>query len=199
MGSFNEFLDVRRSTMIGMISILIFATLNLTAIFIDGDWRPSMMICELGRSDVTFVSILFTINCAISGIGMILCGYGILKEEVRQMVCISYIMIMCIGTFLIFVGLFDMNTDVHAGYAFAVAFILGTSLVTMIADDILQHRYVLVACIVVILLILGAVLLTAPQYSQSMSLFSMLAWWFVRLVLTNRTEDVLVRNSRILP
>ena len=53
--------------------------------------------------------------------------------------------------------------------------------------------------VVVVLLILGAVLLTAPQYSQSMSLFSMLAWWFVRLVLTNRTEDVLIRNSRILP
>ena len=171
---------IRRAMMIGTISIALFLILNATGIFLDGTWRPHNMLCSLGTSDSEFVSTLFTLNCVISGIGLIVCGCGIARRRIGPWVTLAYVCVALIGIFLILIGVFDMDTDIHEPFAFGVAFMMGATMAIMSVDDIIRHRFGWAFVSATIALGLLGVLLFIPEYGQFISLISMLSWTLLR-------------------
>ena len=180
MSEKEEYLTVRNTMTIGMASAALFVILNIIGILIDGDWRPYDMICELGRSDSIVVSTLFTVNCIISGIGMIVCGYGIARRRIRPWVTLAYICVSLIGVSLMVIGIFDMDSAVHEPFAFGLAFMMGITMTVMSVDDILYHRYGWVIVSITIASGLLGVLIFIPEYGQSISLVTMLSWTLFR-------------------
>lgn len=190
MATENEVHTVRRSAVFGMVSILVFVSVCLLCIHLDGTWRPYNMICSLGTSDSMLVRALFTVNCVVSGIGFILCGYGIMKGNVREFLRMAYILTVCVGLFLILIGVFDMDTEVHEGFAFGVALMMGVAMGAMFIDDVLRRRYVPAVILLVISAGLLYVFFGLPEYGQSISLATMLSWSFIRMVMLYRSADV---------
>lgn len=173
-------LTVRNTMTIGMASAALFVILNIIGILIDGTWRPHNMLCSLGTSDSELVSTLFTLNCVISGIGLIVCGCGIARRRIGPWVTLAYVCVALIGIFLILIGVFDMDTDIHEPFAFGVAFMMGATMAIMSVDDIIRHRFGWVFVSATIALGLLGVLLFIPEYGQFISLISMLSWTLLR-------------------
>lgn len=180
MSEKESFLTIRNTMAIGMVSIVSFIVLNIIGILVDGTWRPNDMLCELGISDSVVVSTLFTVNCVISGIGMAVCGYGVVRRMIRPWLTLAYIFVSLIGIFLIIVGIFDMNTDIHADFAYGIAYMSGIMMTVMSIDDLLYRKYVWVAVAAAIGLWLLMVLLFIPEYGQSISLVTLFSWNLLR-------------------
>ena len=175
-------LTVRDSMIIGSSSMGLFIALLAVCILIDGSWTPVEAVCRLGISESGLVRNLFTIDCVISGIGMIVCGYSIMRKESRPLVTAGYVLVMVAGMFLIPIGIFDMNTWVHEPFAIGVAFVIGIAITMLTLDDLRCGRHLWIAFTASVSIILAFLIKIWPMFDQFISLMTMTLWTLVRFI-----------------
>ena len=85
-GKEHKYLDTKVAACIGMFSIVFFSICWALGIVLDGDWVWNEdVICRLGISEVDFVANMDLVSCLVTGIGLITCGFGIMRESNRTL------------------------------------------------------------------------------------------------------------------
>ena len=121
-GKEHKYLDTKVAACIGMFSIVFFSVCWILGIVLDGDWVWNEdVICRLGISEVEFVANMYLVSCLVTGIGLITCGFGIMRESPRTLEMFAFMCCMIFGVAMIGLGLIDMNNKgVHRIFSTAI-------------------------------------------------------------------------------
>ena len=184
-GKEHKYLDTKVAACIGMFSIVFFSVCWILGIVLDGDWVWNEdVICRLGISEVEFVANMYLVSCLVTGIGLITCGFGIMRESSRTLEMFAFMCCMIFGVAMIGLGLIDMNNKgVHRIFSTAIM-LFGIVVMTVCTlDDVIQHKYRMALVTFLFGLVVLAILLIEPDAVQTISVVGMLVWLFVKCIL----------------
>ena len=184
-GKEHKYLDTKVAACVGMFSIVFFSVCWVLGIVLDGDWVWNEdVICRLGISEVEFVANMYLVSCVVTGIGLITCGFGMMRESSRTLEMFAFMCCMIFGVAMIGLGIIDMNDKEHHRIFSTAIMLFG--IVTMVSytiDDVMRHRYPLAIVTFIFGLMVLAILLTVPDAVQTISVVGMLVWLFIKCIL----------------
>ena len=191
-GKEHKYLDTKVAAYIGMFSIVFFSVCWILGIVLDGDWVWNEdVICRLGISEVEFVANMYLVSCLVTGIGLITCGFGIMRESPRTLEMFAFMCCMIFGVAMIGLGLIDMNNKgVHRIFSTAIM-LFGIVVMTVCTlDDVIQHKYRMALVTFLFGLVVLAILLIEPDAVQTISVVGMLVWLFIKCILKVKPDLV---------
>lgn len=184
-GKERKYLTTRRAAYIGMFVVLLFSVSWVLGIIIDGDWVWNEdVICRLGISESQFVANMYMVSCVVTGLGLMICGFGIMRDSSRMLEKFAFFCCIIFGVAMIGLGLIDMNDTQHHRIFSTAIMVFG--IVTMLFDtieDFIHRRYYIAIPPVILGIVVLILLLTVPDAVQTISVAGMLVWLFARCAL----------------
>ena len=180
----------------GMAGVVLMVTSVLICLIVDTEWEWSNgSMCDFGVSNIKAISVLFVAACEVSGILIMISGFGWYLFQDSKYVRIGGVIIMLAGLSLSAVGVFDKTYSFHqfVSILFAIIFIIAIALVSV--QDILDRNFTMVICLALLGLFGLATIFFPIAYYSVVQLIMMgfVFFWFVV-----KTMD-LMRSAQTTP
>ena len=181
-GKEHKYLNTRVAACFGLFSVLFFSVCWILGIVIDGDWVWNEdVICRLGISESDFVANMYLVSCVTTGIGLMTCGFGVLRESPRMLEKFVFFACIIFGCSMIGLGIIDMNDKVHHRIFSTAIMVFGiVAMASGTVEDVLQHRYLISIMTFIFGVIVLLILIIEPDAVQTIAVAGMLVWLFVR-------------------
>ena len=169
--------EIKRSTYILFVGIAIFAFCWIAAIFVDGTWVFGVhTMSELGISD-SFAKYLFFIGCVEAGMCVAIYGFIMARETKSLLHRSVYYVFQIAGFFLVCVGIFTMDYDIHGFFAVTFFALIGISIM-IYAIYAASQKKCLLSLISTVVVITGVVLMifTPLAFMESVFVILFLFW-----------------------
>ena len=131
------YLSPRHAGILGLFSLSVFIVCWIIGAWVDEEWVLfDDSVCRLGVSDITFIRVMYPIDCTVSGLGLGYFGYCIARSSKRKLQTVGYDLCVPFGLALMGIGLvnIDMNYTLHMVFVFAMA-IFGGFVIGLTAID----------------------------------------------------------------
>ena len=181
---------------IGIAGVAVMVVSVLICLAVDTEWQWSNgSMCDFGVSNIKAISVLFVKACEISGIMIMISGFGWYLFQDSKYVRIGGAIIMIAGLSLSAVGIFDKTYSFHqfVSILFAIIFIIAIALVSV--QDILDRNFTMVICLALLGLFGLATIFFPIAYYSVVQLIMMgfVFFWFVVKTI------VLMRSAQTTP